>query len=76
MDRGLRAPLSPREASTLIQIAAGLPKELLPTNHLERLKNLCLVEDEAGDLKLTDTGRERAASSDIASPGPAHPRPS
>jgi hypothetical protein len=49
MERGLKAPLSPREAVTLRRIALGISKaELLPARDVVQLIRLCLVDEKDG----------------------------
>jgi hypothetical protein len=60
MERGLKAPLSPREEVTLRRTALGVFKPVdLPARDIERLKALSLIEDYNGGLRLTPTGRQR-----------------
>jgi hypothetical protein len=76
MDRGLKAPLSPHEESTLRRVALGISKaELLPARDVAHLIRLCLIDEKDGRLSLTALGRQRyqalprpAARSDVAQP--------
>jgi hypothetical protein len=58
MERGLRAPLSPREEVSFRRVALGIWKaKLLPARDVERLKALSLIEEHESHLRLTP--RER-----------------
>ena len=60
MDRGLKAPLSPHEESTLRRVALGISKaELLPARDVAHLISLRLVDEKDGRLSLTGLGRQR-----------------
>jgi hypothetical protein len=60
MERGLRAPLSPREEVSFRRVALGISKaKLLPARDVAYLIRLCLVAENDGRLSLTDLGRER-----------------
>ena len=60
MERGLRAPFSPREEVSFRRVALGISKaELLPARDVERLKALSLIEEHESNLRLTPTGRKR-----------------
>ena len=59
--RGLRAPLSPHEEITLRRIALATAGGLSRA-HLGRLQQLGLVEQIAGDWRLTDLGHQRYAA--------------
>jgi hypothetical protein len=73
MERGLRAPLSPREEVSFRRVALGIAKaKHLPARDVAYLIRLRLVEEKEGRLKLTVPGRERyqglpndAAMSDV-----------
>jgi hypothetical protein len=59
-DRGLRAPLSPKEEAALQQVAMANPDaEKLQDPYVRRLKDLSLIEERAGRLELTETGVQR-----------------
>jgi hypothetical protein len=61
--RGMLAPLSPNEESTLRRIALGAAvRHELPAVHVKRLEQLFLVEDVEGFVKLTDLGAKRYAT--------------
>ena len=63
MDRGLRAPLSPNEESTLRKLAVvGESLGGLRLPDLNRLRALKLAEDRSGAWTLTAIGRQRLAS--------------
>jgi hypothetical protein len=60
MDRGLKAPLSPHEESTLRRIALGISEaKLFVQRDVAYLVRLGLVDETAGQLRLTDSDRER-----------------
>jgi hypothetical protein len=60
MERGLRAPLSPREEVSFCRVAPGISKaKHLPARDLAYLVRLRLVDENEGRVKLTDLGRER-----------------
>jgi hypothetical protein len=60
MDRGLKAPLSPREEGSFRRIALGITKaQHLPARDVTQLIRLRLVEEKEGRLRLTVLGRER-----------------
>ena len=60
MERGLLAPLSPNEQTALQQVANGISKaKQLRTSSLRRLKQLALVEEREGRIKLTALGMRR-----------------
>ena len=60
MERGLKAPLSPHEESTLRRIALGISEaKLFVQRDVAYLVRLGLVDETAGQLRLTDSGRER-----------------
>jgi hypothetical protein len=60
MERGLLAPLSPNEESALRKVANGIggPSELR-SGSIARLKNLALVEEHDGRIRLTPLGLQR-----------------
>lgn len=60
MERGLLAPLSPNEQTTLRRVASGIskPKHLRPAS-VARLKRLALVEESDGRIRLTALGQAR-----------------
>jgi hypothetical protein len=60
MERGLLAPLSPYEQTALRRVASGIskPKHLRAAS-VARLKLLALVEERAGDIRLTPLGTRR-----------------
>ena len=61
--RGMLAPLSPNEESTLRRIALGIAvRDELPAIHVKRLEQLSLVEDVEGFVMLTDLGAKRYAT--------------
>jgi hypothetical protein len=73
MERGLLAPLSPNEQTALRRIAHGIskPKHLRPTS-VTRLKQLALVEECEGRIRLTALGHQRCrAESSAGLPAPA-----
>jgi hypothetical protein len=60
MERGLKAPLSPHEESTLRRIALGIAEaNLFAQRDVAYLVRLGLVDETAGQLRLTDSDRER-----------------
>jgi hypothetical protein len=60
MERGLKAPLSPREEVSFRRVALGISKaKHLPVRDLAYLVRLHLVDENEGRVKLTDLGRER-----------------
>ena len=60
MERGLRALLSPHEEVTFRRIALGISKaKHLPARDVTYLIYIRLVDENQGQLKLTDLGRER-----------------
>jgi hypothetical protein len=60
MERGLKAPLSPHEESTFRRIALGISEaKLFVQRDVAYLVRLGLVDETAGKLRLTDSGRER-----------------
>jgi hypothetical protein len=60
MERGLQAPLSPHEESTLRRIALGISKaKLFAQRDVAYLVRLGLVDENEGKLGLTDLGHER-----------------
>jgi hypothetical protein len=60
MERGFRAPLSPNEELALRHVATGLAHPTsAPRGNVERLKNLGLVVQVDGELRLTAIGRDR-----------------
>jgi hypothetical protein len=60
MPRGLLAPLSPKEETTLRRIALGIADPpSLPAGDVIRLKQLDLVQDANDTLQLTATGKQR-----------------
>lgn len=60
MERGLIAPLSANEESTLLRIVHGISKpENLRAGTLARLKLLLLVEERDGRVHLTPLGARR-----------------
>jgi hypothetical protein len=83
MERGLKAPLSPHEESTLRRIALGISKaKLFVRRDVAHLVRLGLVDETAGKLRLTDSGRERyqglpnsVSPSDEADAAPRHHLP-
>jgi hypothetical protein len=59
-DRGLLAPLSPHEEVTLRRVALGIANPAdLPSQDVERLKFLLLIEEFSAGLRLTPTGKKR-----------------
>jgi hypothetical protein len=60
--RGILAPLSPNEEITLRRIALGFgAREGWAPQHVRRLKQLSLVEERDGALRLTELGLQRYA---------------
>jgi hypothetical protein len=60
LDRGLLAPLSPHEEVTLRRVALGIASPAdLPTQDVERLKTLLLIEEVSAGLQLTPMGKRR-----------------
>jgi uncharacterized protein YlaN (UPF0358 family) len=60
MERGLIAPLSPHEEVTLRRIALGISKaKHLLAREVAYLVRLGLVDQNEGNLRLTDLGRQR-----------------
>ena len=60
MERGLKAPLSPREEVSFRRVALGISKaEFLPARDVERLKALSLIKEHESHLRLTPTGCKR-----------------
>ena len=61
--RGMLAPLSPNEESTLRRVALGIAvRDELPAIHVKRLERLSLVEDVEGFVRLTNLGARRYAT--------------
>jgi hypothetical protein len=61
--RGILAPLSPNEEITLRRIALGFGiRDGWAPRHVRRLKQLALIEDYDGGLRLTELGLQRYAS--------------
>jgi len=61
--RGILAPLSPHEEITLRRVALGFGlRDYLPSQHIQRLEQLALVEEVDGLLRLTEVGLQRYAS--------------
>ncbi len=60
MERGLLAPLSPNEQTALRRVANGIskPKHLRQTS-VDRLKQLELIEESDGRIRLTLLGEQR-----------------
>jgi hypothetical protein len=70
MERGLLAPLSPNEQTTLRRVANGISKpKHLRTASIARLKLLALVEEHDGRIRLTSLGSRRWRSDTGDSPG-------
>ena len=61
MPRGLIAPLSQAQLKALRDLAGGT-LSALPDDHLARLLDLQLVEENSGFLAVTRLGRERLVS--------------
>jgi len=60
MDRGLCAPLSPKEEVTLRQIATdGLEPDELRLTDFAHLQVLGLIEHDGSSWRLTETGKKR-----------------
>jgi hypothetical protein len=60
MERGLKAPFSPHEATTFRRIALGISDaKLLPAQDVAYLIHLRLIDEKEGRLRLTALGRER-----------------
>ena len=59
MTRGLKAPLSQNEETTLRRISQGTKTADLPPRDVERLLKLAIVEWQANGLVLSDLGRQR-----------------
>jgi hypothetical protein len=61
--RGILAPLSPHEEITLRRVALGFGwQDHLPSQHIQRLEQLALIEKADGTYRLTDLGLQRYAS--------------
>ena len=61
--RGILAPLSPHEEITLRRVALGFGlRDQLPSQHVERLKQLALIEEAEGAFRLTELGLQRYAT--------------
>lgn len=61
--RGILAPLSPNEEITLRRIALGFGvRDGRATQHVRRLKQLSLIEEQDGALRLTELGLQRYGS--------------
>jgi hypothetical protein len=59
-DRGLLAPLGPREEGTQPRVGLGLSmRGDLSAQDVERLKSLLLIEEFSAGVRLTPTGKER-----------------
>ena len=59
-ERGLLAPLSPKEEGALRRIAAGITMiNFLPGAEVERLEKLDLAERNGKRVFLTEIGRKR-----------------
>ena len=56
MERGLKAPFSPHEATTFRRIALGISDAKLLPAYLIHLR---LIDEKEGRLRLTALGRER-----------------
>ncbi len=68
MERGLLAPLSPNEATVLRRVANGISMPgHLRSSSVERLKQLALVEESDGGIRLTPLG-ERRCLAEAATP--------
>jgi hypothetical protein len=67
MQRGLLAPLSPNEQTALRRVASGIskPKHLRATS-VARLKQLALVEEREGTIRLTALGQQRCQAETVA----------
>lgn len=64
MERGLLASLSPNEETALRRVAHGISKpKHLRDGTVERLKQLALVEEQDGRIRLTQLGAQRFAGS-------------
>jgi hypothetical protein len=62
MERGLLAPLSPNEEKALRRVAHGISKpKHLRDAPIARLKQLALVEEQDGRIRLTELGVQRVA---------------
>lgn len=60
--RGILAPLSPHEEITLRRVALGFGwQDHLPSQHIQRLQQLGLVEQADGSFRLTELGLQRYA---------------
>ena len=60
MPRGLVAPLSPNEEVTLRRVALGFSRlATLPLKHIDRLRQLGLVQGSGESLRLTVIGTQR-----------------
>jgi hypothetical protein len=60
--RGILAPLSPNEEITLRRVALGFGmREQLPSQHVQRLEQLALIEEADGAFRLTELGLQRYA---------------
>ena len=61
--RGILAPLSPHEEITLRRVALGFGlRDHLPTQHVQRLQQLALIEEADGTFRLTELGLQRYAT--------------
>lgn len=69
MERGMLAQLSPNEQTALHRVAHGIskPKHLRATS-LTRLKQLALVEEADGRIRLTALGERRCQGDTPAAP--------
>ena len=60
--RGILAPLSPNEEITLRRVALGFGvRDQLPSQHVQRLEQLALIEEADGSFRLTELGLQRYA---------------
>lgn len=63
MERGLAAPLSPNEETTLRRVQTGTKLADLDKHHIERLASLELVIPNGNAVTLTVQGRRRIEDS-------------
>jgi hypothetical protein len=70
MKRGLLAALSPHEQAALRRVANGIskPDQLRPPD-VARLKQLALVEEQDGRIRLTPLGTERCRANPTVAAG-------
>ena len=74
MERGLLAPLSPNEEKALRRVAHGISKpKHLRDAPIARLKQLALVEEQDGRIRLTELGVQGLPTAGRSRPRPEPP---